>query len=190
MSSAYRARGPGTTLRRRVTSVAAGTAFGLGTPLTAAFPAAPAAADSPAAVLLCQGTETASYDPALTYTPKLTDVSGAEDLDDCPTGGVTAGSASGGYQGTLSCTSLRLLAVSSSTYTWNSGQKSVVTYTTTAIERLLDGSVLVTEKGAVTSGFDQGRAAAYQIILPRLDPTACLGAGVGRLAGPEVLTFS
>ena len=96
MSSAYRARGSRTTLRRRVTSVAAGTAFVLGTPLTAAFPAAPAAADSPAVVLLCQGTEAVSYDPALTYTPKLTDVSGTEDLDDCPIGGVAAGSASGG----------------------------------------------------------------------------------------------
>ena len=190
MSAPYRTHRPGTTVRRRVTAVAAGTMFLLGAPLTAAFPAAPAAAASPTAVLLCQGTETVSYSPALTYTSKLTDVSGTEDLDDCPIGGVTAGFASGGYQGTLSCTSLRLLTVSSSTYTWNSGQKSVVTYTTTAIERLLDGSVLVTEQGTVTSGFDQGRAAAYQIILPQLDPTACLGSGVGQLAGPEVLTFS
>jgi hypothetical protein len=190
MSLAYRNRGSGTTVRRRLTAVATGIVCLLGASLTAAFPTAQAAANSPTAVLLCQGTETVSYSPPLTYTSKPTDVSGTEDLGYCPIGGVTKGSASGGFNGMLSCTSLRLLTVSSSTYSWNSGQTSVVTYTTTAIERLLDGSVLVTEQGTVTSGFDQGRVAAYQIILPQLNVAACLGAGVGQLVGPEVLTFS
>ena len=44
---------------------------------------------------------------------------------------------SSAYRARGSGTTLR--SVSSSTYTWNSGQKSVVTCTTTAIERLLDG---------------------------------------------------
>src|ERR1051326_960999 len=139
MSSTYRTRGRGTIVRRRLAAVAAGIVCLLGAPLTTAFPTAQAAANSPTAVLLCQGTETVTYSPPLTYTSKPTDVSGTEDLDYCPVGGVAKGSASGGFNSMLSCMSLRLLTVSSSTYSWDSGQTSVVTYTTTAIERLLDG---------------------------------------------------
>jgi len=174
---------------RSVTPVVAGALCLLWLMLTATTPTA-AAADSPTVVLVCHGTVTASYSPPLTYIAKPTSVSATEDFDYCPSGGITGGFASAGYDATASCTSVRLLDVSSSTYYWNSGETSVVTYTTTAIERLVDGSVLVTEQGTVTSGFGQGRAAFYQMILPQLELTACAGAGVSQLKGPELLTFS
>jgi hypothetical protein len=147
-----------------------------------------AVADPAESALLCQGTVNVSYDPPLTYANTPTQVSATEDLN-CLTGGVSSGSASGSYVTTAGCTSIRLLVVASTTYFWNTGQSSEVTYTTTAIERLLNGTVLVTEQGTVTSGFGQGKTAVYQMILPQPDLLACAGAGVSHLTGTEVLTF-
>jgi hypothetical protein len=154
------------------------------------LPAGTATADSPTATLLCHGTVTVTYDPPLTYTAKPTSVSASEDFTYCPSGGVTGGYASDSYETTSSCTSVRLFVVSSTTYFWASGQTSEVTYTTTAIERLVNGTVLVTEQGTVTSGFGQGKTAVYQMVLPQPDLLACAGEGVGRLVGDEVLTFT
>jgi hypothetical protein len=156
----------------------------------AVLPACRASAAAATSALECQGTVTVTYDPPLTATPKPTHVSGTEDFDYCPVGGVTGGEASGDYDTTAGCTSLRLLTVSTSTYRWDSGQTSEVTYTNTAIERIGDATVLVTEQGTVTAGYDQGKAAVYHMTLPQLDPLACMGTGVARLAGPEVLTFA
>lgn len=153
------------------------------------IPAGRAAADPSTAALLCHGTVNVSYDPPLTFAAKPTQVSATEDFDFCPTGGVGSGSASGNYSTTAGCTSVRLFVVASTTYFWDTGQSSEVTYTTTAIERLLNGTVLVTEQGTVTSGFGEGKTAVYQMILPQLDLLACAGAGVGHLTGSEVLTF-
>jgi hypothetical protein len=176
--------------RRRVLSVG-GRVLCLLVLLAAAviIPGERAIADSSTATLLCQGTVNVSYDPPLTYDDKPTQVSATEDFDYCPTGGVGSGSASSGYTTTAGCTSVRLFVVSSSTYFWDTGQSSEVTYTTTAIERLLNGTVLVTEQGTVTSGFGQGKTAVYQMILPQPNLLACAGAGVSHLTGPEVLTF-
>ncbi len=154
----------------------------------AIIPAERAVADTSTAALLCLGTVDVSYDPPLTYANTPTQVSATENLD-CPTGGVSSGSASGSYVTTAGCTSIRLLVVASTTYFWNTGQSSEVTYTTTAIERLLNGTVLVTEQGTVTSGYGQGKTAVYQMILPQPDLLACAGAGVSHLTGSEVLTF-
>ena len=176
--------------RRRVFSVAGRVLCLLGLLAAAAIiPAGPAVAGSPTATLLCQGTVNVSYDPPLTYEDKPTQVSATEDFDYCLTGGVGSGSASGSYVTTAGCTSVRLFVVSSTTYFWDTGQSSEVTYTTTAIERLVNGTVLVTEQGTVTSGYGQGKTAVYQMILPQPNLLACAGAGVSHLSGPEVLTF-
>ncbi|MGK5531151.1 hypothetical protein [Streptomyces sp. URMC 129] len=161
----------------------------LALPLTAAAPTARAAdAPAPAQALLCRGTVTVSYDPPLTSVPKPTRVSGREDFV-CLSGGVTGGFAADSYGTTAGCTSLRLFTVSTTTYFWDTGQTSHVTYTTTAIERLVNGTVLVTEQGTVTGGLHQGRTAVYQMVLPQPDLLACLGDGVSHLSGTEVLTF-
>ncbi|MCT2593161.1 hypothetical protein LHJ74_25195 [Streptomyces sp. N2-109] len=192
--SPSRRYGPRTARLRRTVAVVGSVLCLLGLPMTAAAPAALAApathaADDSSALLLCHGTVNVSYDPPLTYIPKPTTVSATEDFNYCPTGGVTGGSASASYETTSGCTSLRLFVVSSTTYHWDSGQTSVVTYTTTAIERLLNGTVLVTEQGTVTSGFGEGRTAVYQMVLPQLDLLACVSGGVDELTGSEVLTF-
>ena len=72
---------------------------------------------------------------------------------------------------------------------WNTGISSTVTYTI-HVEKPLNGSVLVTDTGTVTSGFDQGATAVERVVLPQLDPTACAGAGVAQLTGPYTLTLS
>jgi hypothetical protein len=98
----------------------------------AIIPGEHAVADPPMATLLCQGTVNVSYDPPLTYDDKPTQVSATEDFGYCPTGGVGSGSASASYTTTAGCTSVRLFVVSSSTYFWDTGQSSEVTYMTTA----------------------------------------------------------
>jgi hypothetical protein len=138
--------------------------------------------------LLCVGTETASFSPPLTNTPRLTTVSATEDLDYCPLGGVTTGSASGIFQVTASCTG-ETLTPTAITYRWNTGQSSAVNYTATSVTRLADGSTLVVSVGTVTGGFDQGAAAETQIVDPVLNLTLCSGSGVSQVTGPETLTF-
>jgi len=141
-----------------------------------------------ASLLLCEGTETATFNPPLTNTPTLTTVSVTEDLDYCPLGGVVTGDASGAFQVTASCTTETLAPVTV-TYSWNTGQSSTVSYTESSITRLADGSDLVVAVGTVTAGLDQGEAAENEIVEPVLDLTACSGSGVAQVTGPETLTF-
>ena len=53
----------------------------------------------------------------------------------------------------------------------------------------MNGTVLVTEQGTVTSGPHAGRTAIYQIVPPQPDLLACLGEDASHLSGTEVPTF-
>jgi hypothetical protein len=46
------------------------------------------------------------------------------------------------------------------TYTWNTGQKSTVLFSTTRVLRLINGATLVISIGTVTEGFDAGAGPA------------------------------
>jgi hypothetical protein len=140
-------------------------------------------------LLVCAGTETATFSPPLTNTMQLTNVSVTEDVSLCLLGGVTSGTASAAFQVPASCTGETFGPVTL-TYDWAGGQTSTVDYTTASITRLADGSDLAVGVGTVTAGLDQGAVAQDEIIEPALNPLACAGAGVPGVSGPETLTFT
>lgn len=177
---------PGCRTSRRITAaMAIGLLFGAATAAAAIAPAAHASS-----LLSCEGTETVTFQPPLTNTPALTQVHFAIDLDYCPAGGVTTGESHGDFPVTTSCTTLALLPPSfTDTYHWNTGASSTVTYTA-PVETVVNATLIVTDTGTVTSGFDQGAAANETTPLPQPAPLACATTGVTQLRGPYTLTFS
>ncbi|MER6300644.1 hypothetical protein ABT247_13890 [Kitasatospora sp. NPDC001539] len=150
---------------------------------------APSAHAAPQPLLSCQGTETLTFQPPLTNTPKPTRVSYAIDLSVCPVGGVTSGTSQGSFTATASCTALSVLPPAfSDTYHWNTGASSTVSYTA-PVETAVNGTVTVTDTGTVNSGLDHGSLANETTTLPQPDLTTCAGPGVARLSGPYALTF-
>jgi hypothetical protein len=73
------------------------------------------------------------------------------------------------------------------TFSWNSGASSTIAFSLSTVDRLVNGTTVVTSYGTVTHGFDQGAQAIHTAVQPQLDLIACAGAGVARLTGPEVL---
>lgn len=152
-----------------------------------------AAAIAPAAhattLLNCVGTETLTFQPPLTNTSRPTQIHFAIDLDLCLAGGVVTGDSEGGFQVPADCTAVNLLPPAfTDTYHWNTGASSAATYTA-PVETTVNGSVVVTDTGTVTSGFDHGAVANETTTLPQPNVTACAAAGVAQLNGPYTLTF-
>jgi hypothetical protein len=54
---------------------------------------------------------------------------------------------------------------------------------------MVNGSVVVTDTGTVTNGFDHGAVANETTTLPQPNLTACATTGVAQLNGPYTLTF-
>jgi hypothetical protein len=158
--------------------------------LAAGLVTAPAARGAPVPLLSCQGSERLTFQPALTNTPTPTRVHYAIDLDLCLGSAVSTGESQGSFVVTASCTSVDVLPPAfSDTYQWNTGASSIVTYTA-PVETTGNGTVIVTDTGAVTSGLDHGALANETTVLPQLNPVACAGAGVSQLTGPYTLTFA
>lgn len=151
--------------------------------------AAPAAYGAPLPVLSCQGTETLTYQPPLTNTPKPTQVNYAIDLNQCLLGGVTSGESHGSFTVSTSCTTISLLPPAfSDTYQWSNRTSSTVTYTAPVVTTV-NGTVIVTDTGTVASGLDQGAVANETTALLQPNLSACAGKGVSQLTGPYALTF-
>jgi hypothetical protein len=152
-----------------------------------------AAAIAPAAhattLVNCLGTETLTFTPPLTNTSTPTQIHFAIDLDLCLTGGVISGDSAGSFQIPADCTSVSVLPPAfTDTYHWNTGATSAATYTA-PVETTVNGSIVVTDTGTVTSGFDHGAVANETTTLPQPNLTACATTGVAQLNGPYTLTF-
>jgi hypothetical protein len=149
--------------------------------------ATPAAHATPTTLVHCEGSFTVTYDPPLTSTLRLTEVTFHNELDSC-LGGVTSGDASGEFSAIRSCTTLDLPPhPATTTFFWNTGAFSTIAFSLSTVDRLVNGSTVVTSYGTVTQGFDQGAQAIHTAVQPQLDLIACAGAGVAQLTGPEVL---
>jgi hypothetical protein len=136
----------------------------------------------------CEGSFTVTYDPPLTNTLRLTEVTFHNELDSCSIGAVTSGDASGEFSAIRSCTTLDLPPhPATTTFTWNTGASSTIAFSLSTVDRLVNGTTVVTSYGTVTHGFDQGAQAIHTAVQPQLDPIACVGAGVAQLTGPEML---
>ncbi|WP_326919838.1 hypothetical protein [Actinophytocola sp.] len=150
--------------------------------------AAPAAHATSATLVHCEGSFTVTYDPPLTNTPRLTDVTFHNDLDSCLTGGVTSGDASGEFSAIRSCTTLDLPPhPATTTFSWNTGASSTIAFSLSTVDRLVNGTTVVTSYGTVSQGFDQGAQAIHTAVQPQLNPIACASSGVAQLTGPDVL---
>lgn len=150
--------------------------------------AAPAADATSATLVHCAGSFTVTYDPPLTNTPRLTEVTFHNDLDSCSIGPVASGDASGEFSAIRSCTTLDLPPhPATTTFTWNTGASSTIAFSLSTVDRLVNGTTVVTSYGTVTQGFDRGAQAIHTAIQPQLDPIACASAGVAQLTGPEIL---
>src|ERR1051326_3200019 len=159
--------------RRRVMTLVASVALLLAT--AGGLAAAPAAYGAPSPVLSCLGTETFTYQPALTNTPRPTLVHAAINLNLCLVGGVTSGKGQYSITATVSCTGAGLLPPAfSDIYQWSNGTSSTVTYTA-SVTTPVNGTVIITDTRTVTSGFDQGAAANATTTVPELNLTACAG---------------
>jgi hypothetical protein len=151
--------------------------------------AAPAAYGAPLPVLSCQGAETLTFWPPLTSTPHMTQVRYAISLDHCIAGGVTGGESQGSFTVPTSCTTISVLPPAfSDAYQWSNRTSSTVDYTA-PVETTVNGTVIVTDTGTVSSGMDQGAVANETTALPQPDLAACAGTGVSQLSGPYLLTF-
>jgi hypothetical protein len=149
---------------------------------------APAAHAS--SLLSCTGTETLTFQPPLTDNPAPTQVHFAIDLDHCLGGGVTTGGSAGGFQTTTSCTVLQILPPAfTDTYLWNTRASSAATYIA-PVQTVVNGSLIVTDTGTVTSGFDNGALANETTTLPEPNLLLCATTGVAQLTGPYALTFA
>ncbi|MFF4948270.1 hypothetical protein ACWC2K_17745 [Streptomyces chattanoogensis] len=142
-------------------------------------------------LLSCTGTQTVTYKPSLTNTPKPTQVKITEIYTSCVNAeGIRSGTGSFSLTETASCTSINnpLGTQDSPAYTWNTGDKSGVLFKVTSVDRLANGTTQVTAVGKVTSGYGEGSAATRTVTLPTLNATACQ-AGVPQQSGPATLTF-
>ncbi|KPC61536.1 hypothetical protein [Streptomyces chattanoogensis] len=142
-------------------------------------------------LLSCTGTQTVTYKPPLTDTPKSTKVTITEVYTSCVNvDGIRSGTGSFSLTETASCTSINnpLGAQDSPTYTWNTGDTSGVLFKVTSVDRLANGTTQVTAVGKVTNGYGQGNTATRTVTLPTLNATACR-AGVPQQSGPATLTF-
>lgn len=173
--------------RHRVVTLVASAAVLLA--VAGGLAAAPAASGAPLPLLACQGTETFTYQPALTSTPEPTLVRAAISLNLCLLGGVSSGEGQYSVTATVSCTGADLLPPAfSDTYQWSNGTSSTVTYTA-SVTTPVNGTVIITDTGTVTSGLDQGAAANATTTVPELNLAACAGTGISQQSGSYVLAF-
>lgn len=132
----------------------------------------PAAAEP---LIVCQGTETATYSPAITFLPQTVTVHVSHDLPVC-LGAVEEGFAEETLgQQTISCFLPNIPVVEPDVidYHWDNEQDSEVTFTLTTVEHLA-GQTVVTAVGTVTDGFHEGAPAVSEIVLPDLNLLQCL----------------
>jgi hypothetical protein len=150
--------------------------------------AAPAEASTGRGVLQCVGTETISFDPPLTDTPRPTRVSFTENFDRCLLGGVSAGSGSGESSETTGGTAVSV-PTATATYHWNTGRCSTVTWSANVVTKL-NGTIVVTAYGTVADGLFRWATVQSEVVLPQPDLLAAMGKGVSSVSGPDTLTFA
>jgi hypothetical protein len=154
---------------------------------TALLPAASAQAAT-LGTLTCQGTEFTTFAPALTSTPTPTLIFSDDTYGPCVS---TDTSISGGFDyvqtdnPSASCTTLLSSGNGSATFTWNNGNSTTFSYRATTVD--VNGEIITTEIGTITSGEFAGNAATEVIVLPTLDLNACETTGLSTASGTVTL---
>lgn len=152
----------------------------------------PSTATAQTVSLTCLGTETAEYDPGMTFTPQPVAFSVSGLLAPCA--GIPLGvtSASYGTSGTanLSCEILSGAAPTPPlTVQWSDGTTSVIQPTTVVTQRPV-GEVVRIESGQIVSGRFLGAATVRTVTLLQTQLDACSTTGVESVGGPVVLSVT
>ena len=147
-------------------------------------PARPAHAAGSGA-LICSGTESVTFDPAVTSTPQDVTITVDDRYGPCPVSPdpqLTGGTTHLVITRNLSCTNVVLAPAGSETDMWNDGMQSVIGWTTSAVTVLLNGSHVDLHTGTVVSGLNAGFTAIKTVTDPDIS-IACNTTGLATLNG-------
>ena len=125
--------------------------------------------------LTCTTEQRTTYSPGVTLFPSHQDIRLDSTFAGCvsPTRpSVTSGSASFSLAGSRSCLALDRTIAGTSRITWNTGETSVYSYSSTTAT--LAGQIVVTIVGSVTSGPFQGGAITILVASPAVNLLSCL----------------
>ncbi|MFI8992824.1 hypothetical protein [Streptomyces sp. NPDC053542] len=151
---------------------------------------APSSAHGGTALLSCEGEQKATYSPAMTKKEQLLTATVAENYH-CLLApeGISDGNGAASFKEKASC----LATVQPNQrdviqYAWNNRQTSTVEFKLTNVDRLANGTTMVTSVGKVTSGLGKDSTATRVVVLPSLDSDACFE-GVESQKGRATLKF-
>ncbi|MFD8276200.1 hypothetical protein [Streptomyces flaveolus] len=147
----------------------------------------PAAA---ATLVTCAGTQTISYSPGLTNSPRTVTVQGTNNLGPCvaPNTTITAGTISFGSTGSYSCQGLLSSTSEVNVVQWSDNTTSTLQVTRTVTK--VNGQLVNTFTGSVTAGTFQGASVVWTITNVNLALLACeTEAGLTSLTGVDVFTL-
>ncbi|SEM26022.1 hypothetical protein [Nonomuraea pusilla] len=151
----------------------------------------PAAGPAYAVTLVqCQGTETVTYDPGVTFTPHDVQLTVSGEFSSCVDGTGQAKSGTYGEQFTISvgCNDLFDDFEGQRVVEWNAGDSSVIegTGSSTAVA----GQVATTFTGTVVQGRFQGEPAVQTITLAQTQLLRCFTTGLTKATGLTTLTIT
>jgi hypothetical protein len=150
--------------------------------------AAPAQAGG-ALDLTCQGTQTINYAPGLVLEPKQVIFKASETFPSCVSvsdQSIKSGTHTATAQMKLGCLTVLEPGKGTKTFTWNNGQTSTFTYTSTATQAL--GQTVLTLTGTITAGKFAGDTAA-QVITTSGDPLGCVASPAGVMSAQGTSTL-
>lgn len=143
----------------------------------------------PLTLLQCQGTESVTYSPGVTFQARDIDMTVNGHFSSCIDGAGEVTNGSYGEQFTIfvGCNDLLDGFQGSRTFTWSTGDTSVIEQkgSSTAVV----GQVITTITGKVTQGRFQGRSALQVITLPQAGLLQCLSTGFTNATGVTTLTI-
>lgn len=165
-------------------------ALAAGTLIGASMLATGSAHAEPLTLLQCQGTESLTYSPGLTFTRRDITITTTAQFSSCTdsTGKVTSGSYGEQFTIFISCNDLLDGFTAQRTFMWNTGDTSVIEGTgqSTAVA----DQVITTITATVTQGRFQGHTAVEVIPLPQAGFLQCLTTGVTSASGVTTLTIT
>lgn len=144
----------------------------------------------PLTLLQCQGTETVTYNPGIIFETRDVDMTVNGRFSSCIDGAgeVTSGSYGNQLTISISCNDLLDGFQGQRTFTWNTGDTSVIEGkgSSTAVA----GQIVTVVTGKVIQGRFQGRSALEVIPLPQPGLLQCLTTGFTNATGATTLTIT
>lgn len=142
--------------------------------------------------LTCSGTETVTFDPAVTSTTHNVKITIDDRYGPCPVTPnpqLTGGTTHLEITRPLSCTNVVLAPAGSETDTWNNRTQSSVSWTTSVVSVLANGSHVDVHTGTVTSGLDAGFTATKTVTDPD-NSLVCNTTGMTTLSGTVTIELT